>query len=234
LKKYLHLILIIFFFNSLIVALNADDIINLEEREKELQREAELGDTNAQFMLGRLALEGKTPPDHSLAVYWFRIAAESNHIQAQEMLGAHFFSGLGVPANPEQAYNWTDGYAIFASGSPFGPVQYNDKIFHPGQGNNAYIFPGVGLGVVVSRASLVTDEMFIAAAETLANLVSDNDLEKGRLFPPLTDIREISRDIAVKVAEVAFDKNIARVSRPENLMKTIEEMMFSSKYPLYV
>ena len=76
--------------------------------------------------------------------------------------------------------------------------------------------------------------MFITAAETLADLVSDNDLEKGRLFPPLTDIREISRDIAVKVAEVAFDKNIARVSRPRNLMKTIEEMMFSSKYPLYV
>ena len=135
---------------------------------------------------------------------------------------------------PEQAYNWTDGHAIFASGSPFGPVQYNNKIFHPGQGNNAYIFPGVGLGVVVSRASLVTDEMFITAAETLANLVSDNDLEKGRLFPPLTDIRAISMDIAVKVAELAFDKNIARVSRPENLMKTIEEMMFSSKYPLYV
>jgi len=115
LKKYLHLILIIFFFNSLIVALGAEDIINLEEREKELQREAELGDTNAQFMLGRLALEGKTPPDHSLAVYWFRIAAESNHIQAQEMLGAHFFSGLGVPANPEQAYNWWHKAALQGS-----------------------------------------------------------------------------------------------------------------------
>ena len=76
--------------------------------------------------------------------------------------------------------------------------------------------------------------MFITAAETLADLVSDNDLEKGRLFPPLTDIREISRDIAVKVAEVAFDKNIARVPRPGNLMKAIEEMMFSAKYPLYV
>ena len=135
---------------------------------------------------------------------------------------------------PEQVYNWTDGHAIFASGSPFDPVQYNNKIFHPGQGNNAYIFPGVGLGVVVSRASLVTDEMFITAAETLANMVSDSDLEKGRLYPPLTDIRAISRNIAVKVAEVAFDKNIARVSRPENLMKTIEEMMFSSRYPLYV
>jgi malate dehydrogenase (oxaloacetate-decarboxylating)(NADP+) len=135
---------------------------------------------------------------------------------------------------PEQAYNWTDGHAIFASGSPFDPVQYNNKIFHPGQGNNAYIFPGVGLGVVVSRASLVTDEMFITAAETLADMLSDADLEKGRLYPPLTDIREISINIAVQVAEVAFDKNIARVSRPENLIQTIEEMMFSSKYPLYV
>ena len=88
--------------------------------------------------------------------------------------------------------------------------------------------------MVVSRASLVTDEMFIVAAETLANLVSDNDLEKGRLFPPLTDIRAISRNIAVKVAEVAFDKNIARASRPKNLKQTIEKMMFRSKYPLYV
>ncbi len=135
---------------------------------------------------------------------------------------------------PEQVYNWTDGHAIFASGSPFDPVQYNNKIFHPGQGNNAYIFPGVGLGVVVSRASLVTDEMFITAAETLADMLSDSDLEKGRLYPPLTEIREISINIALKVAEVAFDKNIARVSRPENLMSTIEEMMFSSKYPLYI
>jgi malate dehydrogenase (oxaloacetate-decarboxylating)(NADP+) len=134
---------------------------------------------------------------------------------------------------PEQAYNWTDGQAIFVSGSPFDPVQYNSKIFHPGQGNNAYIFPGVGLGVVVSRASLVTDEMFTTAAETLANMVSDSDLEKGRLYPPLTDIREISRNIAVKVAEVAFDKNIARVDRPKNLIQTIEAMMFSSKYPVY-
>ena len=135
---------------------------------------------------------------------------------------------------PEQVYNWTDGHAIFASGSPFDPVQYNNKIFHPGQGNNAYIFPGIGLGVVVSRASLVTDEMFNTAAETLADMLSDSDLEKGRLYPPLTDIREISRNIAVKVAELAFDKNIARVSRPKNLIQTMEKMMFRSKYPLYV
>ena len=87
--------------------------------------------------------------------------------------------------------------------------------------------------MVVSRASLVTDEMFTTAAETLANMVSDSDLEKGRLYPPLTDIREISRNIAVKVAEVAFDKNIARVDRPKNLIQTIEAMMFSSKYPVY-
>ena len=84
--------------------------------------------------------------------------------------------------------------------------------------------------MVVSRASLVTDEMFTTAAETLANMVSDSDLEKGRLYPPLTDIREISRNIAVKVAELAFDKNIARVSRPGNLMKTIEEIKALSIY----
>ena len=114
-KKYLCLFLITLLLNPLLSALNADDIIDIEEREKELQREAELGNTDAQFLLGRLAIEGKTPPDHSLAVYWFRIAAESNHIQAQEMLGAHFFSGLGVPANSEEAYNWWYKAAILGS-----------------------------------------------------------------------------------------------------------------------
>ena len=114
-KKHIYLILITLLLNSLVSALNADDIIDIKDREKELQREAELGNTDAQFTLGRLALESKTPPDHSLAVYWFRFAAESNHIQAQEMLGAHFFSGLGVPANPEEAYNWWHKAAIQGS-----------------------------------------------------------------------------------------------------------------------
>ncbi len=112
LKKYKFLLIInvfityfisVFYFNN---GLNAEEILDVKERIKELTKEAEAGDVNAQYTLGRIALETKNPPDHSTAVYWFRIAAESNHIKAQEMLGAHLFSGLGVPPNPKQAYKW--------------------------------------------------------------------------------------------------------------------------------
>ena len=134
----------------------------------------------------------------------------------------------------EQAYNWTGGRAIFASGSPFDPVQFENKKFYPGQGNNAYIFPGVGLGVVVSKSSLITDEMFIVAADTLANMVTEKDLKKGRMYPSLTKICDISYKIAIKVANIAFDKNIARIPTPENLEETVRDTMFSPEYPVYI
>ena len=130
----------------------------------------------------------------------------------------------------EQAYSWTDGRAIFASGSPFDPVSLAGTTFYPGQGNNAYIFPGVGLGVVVSKTSHITDEMFITAAETLSDMVVEDDLIKGRLYPPLAKIRDISCKIAVNVARVAFNTNIAGISHPENF----EEYVWGSMYePLY-
>ena len=99
-------LLFIIILNSSIYSLADDEIINLETRKKELTEDAYAGNPDAQYMLGRLALETKNPPDHSTAVYWFRIAAESNHIKAQEMLGAQLFSGLGVPANPKEASTW--------------------------------------------------------------------------------------------------------------------------------
>lgn len=134
----------------------------------------------------------------------------------------------------EQAYNWTGGRAIFASGSPFDPVQIENKKFYPGQGNNAYIFPGVGLGVVVSKSSLITDEMFIVAADTLANMVTEKDLKKGRMYPSLTKICDISYKIAIKVANIAFDKNIAHIPTPKNLEETVRDTMFSPEYPVYI
>ena len=134
----------------------------------------------------------------------------------------------------EQAYNWTGGRAIFASGSPFDPVQIENKKFYPGQGNNAYIFPGVGLGVVVSKSSLITDEMFIVAADTLANMVTEKDLKKGRMYPSLTKICDISYKIAIKVANIAFDKNIAHIPTPKNLEETVRATMFSPEYPVYI
>ena len=142
---------------------------------------------------------------------------------------------MSIPScTAEQAYTWTKGKAIFVSGSPFNPVTYGENTFSPGQGNNAYIFPGVGLGVVVSKSSQVTDGMLIAAADTLANLVSEEDLAKGRLYPSLAKIREISCKIAVNVAKQAFENHIARVPQPENLEKCVRDSMFLPKYKTFV
>ncbi len=130
----------------------------------------------------------------------------------------------------EQAYLWTNGRAIFASGSPFDPVTLQGKTFVPGQGNNAYIFPGVGLGVVVSGASRVTDEMFAVAAQTLAQLTTAEDLAKGRIYPSLTRIREVSAAIATAVAELAYKRDIARHALPANIAAYVRTQMYEPSY----
>ena len=134
----------------------------------------------------------------------------------------------------EQAYTWTEGRAIFASGSPFAPVTLAGKTYTPGQGNNAYIFPGVGLGAIACGARLVTDEMFFAAAHALAHQVSESDLEQGLIYPPLTDIREVSAAIAAAVAEVAYQRNLATQPRPADLLAHIEAQMYVPRYRSYV
>ena len=96
-------------------SLAEDEIVDLETRKQELTKDAYSGNPEAQYMLGRLALETKNPPDHSTAIYWFRIASESNHLKAQEMLGAQLFSGLGVPANPKEASIWWHKAAMAGS-----------------------------------------------------------------------------------------------------------------------
>lgn len=133
----------------------------------------------------------------------------------------------------EQAYSWSEGQAIVATGSPFGPVEWRGRRFIPGQGNNAYIFPGVGLGVIVSGARRVTDGMFHAAARTLAGAVQDAELAEGRLFPPLREIRTVSATIAVAVAEVAFADGLATVPRPADLAQTVAASMYDGSYPSY-
>ena len=134
----------------------------------------------------------------------------------------------------EQAYTWTEGRAIFASGSPFPPVTLSEKTFVPGQGNNAYIFPGVGLGAIVSGASHVTDEMFFAAASALAHQVEVADLERGLIYPPLNEIREVSAAIAVAVAEVAYQRGLATQPKPDDLGAHIEAQMYVPRYRSYV
>ena len=134
----------------------------------------------------------------------------------------------------EQAYKWSKGRAVFASGSPFPSFQYEGKTYVPGQGNNAYIFPGVGLGVIACGASRVTDEMFFAAAKALACEVSDADLETGCIYPPLRRIRETSASIATAAAEVAYRRNLATKTRPANLRSFIESQMYQPDYLNYV
>jgi len=134
----------------------------------------------------------------------------------------------------EEAYTWSEGRAIYASGSPFPPVTYKGKTFVPGQGNNAYIFPGVGLGVIASEAARVTDEMFFVAARKLADLVTEDDLAQGRIFPSLTRIREVSAVIATAVAEVAFKRSLTTMNRPPDLSAHIKAQMYDPTYEEYV
>jgi len=133
----------------------------------------------------------------------------------------------------EQAYTWSDGRAVFASGSPFDPVKYDNQTFVPGQGNNAYIFPGVGLGAIVSEARVITDEMFLAAAHSLANLVTESDLERGRVYPPLSRIRSVSAKIAYDVAKMVYDQGLTDKEEPEDIEAEIHDYMYHPVYPHY-
>src|ERR1700750_140183 len=125
----------------------------------------------------------------------------------------------------EDAYCYTEGRALFACGTPFDPVKLNGRTFVPRQGNNSYIFPGVGLGAIASGSKLVTDEMFMAAAPTLAYLVTPEDIEQGSLYPSLPRIREVSAHIAEAVAEVAYKRGLATAPKPNDLMAFIESQM---------
>jgi malate dehydrogenase (oxaloacetate-decarboxylating)(NADP+) len=135
----------------------------------------------------------------------------------------------------EQAYEWTDGRCIFASGSPFNKVEMEDgREFFPSQCNNMYIFPGLGLGATVCGAKKVTNRMLYIAAEALANFVPAEDAAQGRLFPPLTKIRDVSHSIAVAVVKEAMSAGLATKVRPqdtENLEGWIARKMY---YPEYV
>ncbi|KAL9440277.1 hypothetical protein AB3S75_019021 [Citrus x aurantiifolia] len=134
----------------------------------------------------------------------------------------------------EEAYTWSKGRAIFASGSPFDPVEYNGKVFVPGQGNNAYIFPGLGLGLIISGAIRVRDEMLLAASEALAAQVTQEHFDKGLIYPPFTNIRKISAHIAAKVAAKAYDLGLAsRLPRPKDLVSYAESCMYSPMYRSY-
>lgn len=130
----------------------------------------------------------------------------------------------------EQAYRWSDGRVIFASGSPFAAVQIGDNLFRPAQGNNAYIFPGIGLGVYASAARLVTQKMFLAAAQTLAATVTEQEINRGAIYPSLTRVREVSRAIAVAVCQIVINEKLTDLPLPEDLDAYIKSILYEPNY----
>jgi malate dehydrogenase (oxaloacetate-decarboxylating)(NADP+) len=130
----------------------------------------------------------------------------------------------------EQAYAWSNGRALFACGSPFDALTVNGKRLVPRQGNNSYIFPGVGLGAILSGTTRITEPMFMEAARTLAQLVTQADLDQGSLYPPLKDIREVSARIAAVVAGIAFREKLATVAQPADILAFVKAGMYQPGY----
>jgi malate dehydrogenase (oxaloacetate-decarboxylating)(NADP+) len=134
----------------------------------------------------------------------------------------------------EEAYRYTAGRALFACGSPFPPVQLNGQTFVPRQGNNSYIFPGVGLGAIASGTRLIIDEMFMSAAKTLADLVPQSDLDQGSLYPALPRIREVSAHIAAAVAHIAYQRALTAGPTPNDLLAHVQAHVYDPRYCEYV
>ena len=131
----------------------------------------------------------------------------------------------------EQAYKWSDGRAIFSSGSPFSPVVLEDgSTRRPGQGNNAYVFPGIGLGAVAVKATALPDALFLTAARALASFVNEDDLAAGALYPKLSEIRTVSHTIAVAIAKDAYELGLARAEKPADIEAHIASLMYDPHY----
>jgi len=134
-----------------------------------------------------------------------------------------------------QAYENTEGRAIFASGSPYKPVQYKDSTFYPGQGNNAYIFPGLALAIIAVDIRTITEDIFLAAAESVVRMVTQKDMDEGRVYPPLSDIRKVSLKLAKDVINFAYDNDLAHYyPRPKDIDAYLEQMIFNTDYDSYV
>jgi len=128
----------------------------------------------------------------------------------------------------EQAYTWTDGKCVYASGSPFDPLTYKGKRYEPGQGNNAYIFPGVGLGVVAAKATRINDDDMYIAAKALAATVNDEQIALGCVYPHLRDIRQVSARVGAAVAEANYDRRTVAdpAARPADFMALCESFQY--------
>ena len=130
----------------------------------------------------------------------------------------------------EEAYNWSDGRALYAAGVQFQPVRYKGKTFVPGQCNNLYVFPAVGLAIYATRARRVPDELFITAAQAVADQVTKDELAAGILYPPQSNILQTEVTTALRVAEVIFDRGLAGVKRPKDLRAYLESQLYKAEY----
>lgn len=127
----------------------------------------------------------------------------------------------------EEAYEWSNGKAIFAAGSPFDPVEVNGKLHVPGQANNVFIFPGMGFGSVMSKSKTVTDAMFAAAAEALARCTDEEHLQRGELYPPMSSLRMVSTKIAAAVAQKAWQEGNSKLTEePEDWEAYIKRLQW--------
>ena len=146
-------------------------------------------------------------------------------VESDVEVGVHRRAGLSLV---------TDGRALFACGSPFDPVTLDGRTYVPRQGNNSYIFPGVGLGAIACGAKRVIDEMFLAAADALAATVTQADLDQGSLYPPLANVREVSARIAAAVARIAYRRGLATKPEPADLLGFVRSHVYDPHYRSYV
>ena len=136
-------------------------------------------------------------------------------------------------AHPKDILEWTNGRALVATGSPFDPVTRGDRTFRIGQGNNAFVFPGVGLGALISQAREVTDEMFASAALALAHSVTDEDIASGSLFPRIRELRRVAARVAAAVVRTARDQGLGRAIKDEDIEAVVANAMWEPQYGPY-
>ena len=130
----------------------------------------------------------------------------------------------------EEAYRWSDGRAVFASGSPFPPVEINGRHFVPGQGNNVYIFPAMGMAIFATEATRVTEHMFIVAAQAVAEQVTEENLSMGLIYPPQSHILNASLHVAERIATYIFDQGLAGVPRPDDVGALVRARAYRPVY----
>jgi malate dehydrogenase (oxaloacetate-decarboxylating)(NADP+) len=161
-----------------------------------------------------------------------RVVEAMSRINERPVILALFNPTEHAECTPEQAYTWSKGKAIYAAGVQFEPVHYNGQTFLPGQANNFYIFPAVGMAIFATQAKRVTDEMFIEAGQAVADRVPSDLLNQGLLYPLQSNILETEIQTAARVAKLVFDSGLARVPRPADMVAFIRGQVYKAEYKL--